>query len=523
MKNHNSLPIEFEQIKNVLDSRFTKVKIWIAHTGENRNNSIFSKEVLESMIPSLTNTMILGYIAVDENGDSDFKAHESRLVIENGEFNFKYVGRAWGLIPESHNAHFELRYGEDGVEREYLVCEGILWNKFPEVEEIFDRDGGYKSQSMELFPPSVKGYVNEFGQFVFTEAKFEGACILGEDVTPAMISSTIEKFSAVNNVKAEFSEMLTEFNAYFSTTQEKGDYTMPDENNLTVEQETVEANQAEVTEYTEAEVTEGQEVTDEVTADTTEFTETEVAENTEATTVEVTTEAPATEPAKPETDFAEKEDEEDEEEDEKEDPEEEDEKPKKFTLTFELAHDDIRSGLYQAIEGHEQFKDSWVWISKVYDSHAIVADESNDKFYKMNYVKHENAVSLGEFEEIFPMWVNSTEKQVIEIARNSFSKFEELEGEVKELREFKSNSELAEKEAKLTSYSNALSKEEYKTIQDNLANFSMTDIEKEIGFMLLKKNHFSASNETAEVPSRVSAVPTEGNFGYGTLTKYFTK
>lgn len=466
------------------------------------------------MIPSLSNTMILGYIATDEDGVVDFKGHETRLVIENGEFDIKYVGRAWGVIPESNNAHFELRYGEDGVEREYLVCEGMLWRKFPEVEEIFDRDSGYKSQSMELFPPSVKGYVNETGQFVFTQAKFEGACILGEGVTPAMISSTIEKFSVANNIKTEFSEMLTEFNTYFSQSQEKGDDIVE---NPIVENETPVVTEPETPEtFTEPAVE--PEVTPEVTPE-----EPAVEPEVEFTEPEPETpETPET-PAEPETDFADKDEEDEEDEKDKEKEEDEEEKPNKFTLTFELSHDDIRYGLYQAIEGHEQFQNSWIWISQVFDSHAIVEDESNSKFYKVNYVKHENAVSLGELEEIFPMWVNSTEKQVIEIARNSFSQFEALESEVQELRAFKANSEMAEKEAKLTSYASALSKEEYKTIQDNLSNFSMVDIEKEIGFMLLKKNHFSASNETVEVPSRVGVVSTEENFQYGTLSKYFTK
>lgn len=502
---------------NVLDDRFIKTKIWIAHTGENRNNSIFSKELLESMIPSLSNTMILGYIATDEDGNQDFKGHETRLVIENGEFDIKYVGRAWGLIPESNNAHFELRYGEDGVEREYLVAEGLLWKKFPEVEEIFDRDSGFKSQSMELFPPSVKGYVNETGQFVFTHAKFEGACILGENVTPAMISSTIEKFSVNDNIKAEFSEMLTEFNTHFSQAQEKGDNNLVDiENNPNVEPETPEVP-ATQEQFQAPETPETPEVP--ATEPETEFTE--PTEPTE------TPEVPET-PAEPETDFAEKKDEEDEDDkdEEKKDSEkkeDEDEKNKKFSITFELSHDDIRYGLYQAIEKHEQFQDSWAWISQVFDGHAIVENESSGKFFKVNYVKHENAVSLGDVEEIFPMWVNSTEKQVIEIARNSFSQYEALESEVNELRTFKAHVEMSEKEEKLTSYASALSKEEYKAIQDNLANFSVTDIEKEIGFMLLKKNHFSASNEPVEVTSRVSAVPTEGNFQYGTLSKYFTK
>lgn len=485
--NQFSIPIEFEQVKNVLDERFMRVKVWIAHTGENRNRSIFSKEVLESMIPSLANIPILGYIAKNEDSEEDFRGHEERLVIEDNQFKLKYYGRAYGMIPAEHNAHFEYRYGEDGVEREYLVCEGLIWRKFSEVEEIFDRDGGFKSQSMELLQPSVKGYVNDEGLFVFTQAKFEGACLLGEDVTPAMISSTIERFSVTDTIQSELREMLTEFNTYFSATKEKGDDTVP----TNLEQEK------------------------------TEFTETEEVVEETPVVEEFTAEEP-TKPAEP-TNFADEEDDEEEEDKEVKDEsekveneDEEEDKPKKFTRTFELSHDDIRSSLYQALDQHESFKDKWFWISKVFDGHAIVEDEEEGKFFKVNYVKHESAVSIGEFEELFPMFLNLAEKQAIDSSRNNF---EALEQEVVALREFKSAVELSEKESKLAQYSTTLSKEEYETIKGNLAKFSMEDIEKEIGFILLKKNHFSAKTE--EKASRVTATPTEDVNPYGSLSTYF--
>lgn len=515
-----SLPIKFEQLGNVLDDRFIKVKIWIAHTGENRNNSIFSKEVLEGMIPSLSNAIILGYIGKNESGEADFEGHETRLVVENGEVDIKYVGRAWGVIPESNNAHFEFRYGEDGVEREYLVCEGVLWRKFPEVEEIFDRDSGYKSQSMELYPPSVQGYFNENGLFVFTQAKVEGACILGEGVTPAMISSTIEKFSVANNIKAEFSELLTEFNTHFSLAQEKGDNKVDNESKVVNADPNGESVSPD--EFTESTVE-----NPDLNAQGEESTNPDFSEKDKKKDKEDDENKGSEEDNEKDSD--EKDDEKDSEKDSgtesKDDKDKEDEKKKKFTLQFELSHDDIRWSLYQAIENHEQFKDSWVWISQVFDSHAIVENEGDGKYYKVNYVKHENAVSLGEFEEIYPMWVNSSEKQAIELARNSFSKYEALEKEVEDLREFRAKAEYSAKEEKLTSYASLLSDKEYKALQDNLSSFTVTDLEKEIGLVLLRKNHFSASDKQAveDNSSRISAVPAEPNFQYGTLSKYFTK
>lgn len=495
-----NIPIQFEQMKNVLDDRFIKVKVWIAHTGENRNNSIFSKEVLESMIPSLSNIPILGYIAVNEENEKDFLGHEERLVVEDNKFKLKYFGHAYGLIPSDNNAHFEYRYGEDGVEREYLVCDGLIWNKFQDVGMIFDRDNGYKNQSMELQSSSVKGYLNDEGVFVFTQAKFEGACLLGEDVTPAMVSSTIEKFSVTDRIQNELSEMLTEFNTHFSTTREKGDVTASMEDN----QENVE--------FTENQVDTQVETPAEPTEPTENF---EASNEDQETPVE---ETPVEEEPKS---FAKEDEDEEDEDEEKTDKEEdeEDEEPVKFTRTFELSHDDIRSGLYQALEQHESFKDSWYWISNVYDNHAIVINENDGKYLKVNYVKHESAVSIGEFEELFPMFLNQSEKQAVDSSRNNF---EALEQEVTTLREFKANVELTEKEQKLSQYSSTLSEDEYKTIKENLVNFSMNDIEKEIGFILLKKNHFSAKQDEV-TQTRVSATNNEDSNPYGSASIYFSK
>ncbi|KYG38075.1 hypothetical protein [Bacillus gaemokensis] len=489
------LPVKFEQVSNVLDDRFVRTKIYIAHEGENRNRCIFTKEILESMIPSLANVPILGYIAVDELGNDDFKGHEEALMVENNEFKIKYLGHAYGVIPEDNNARFETRYGEDGVEREYLVADGILWRKFPEVEEIFDRDGGFKSQSMELQHSSVKGYQDEHGLFVFTQAKFEGLCILGEGVTPAMISSTIEKFSFADKFQTELSAMLTEFNAHFTTTSKEGEKVTKVIDNP---------------ENTEPQVQE-LEVTEPVALEPeTDFAKKakkdEDEDKDKGKDSETDDETSNEDPEEPET------------EDDDEDEEKGKKKPKKFSRTFELSHDDIRSGIYNALSSHNDFQDSWMWVSKVYDNHAIVEDADSGKYFKVNYVKHENAVSIGEHEELFPMFLSASEKNSIDATRNNF---EALETEVTSLREFKSNIELAEKEQKLSQYSASLSKEEFQTIKDNLTNFSMDDIEKEIGFMLLKKNHFSAQPE--ETHNRVPVTNTENSFQYGGLSTYFSK
>ena len=493
---HHSLPVFFEKIDVVKDGRFTLAKVYIAHVGENRNRCYFSKEVLESMIPSLSNIPILAYVKEDENGNMDFGNHEKAIVKKGKQLYLRYEGHAYGVVPVENNARFEMRYGEDGIEREYLVCDVLLWNKFDDVIDIIKEGQGFKNQSMELFPPSIKGYKNENEIFVFQEAQFEGLCLLGDDVTPAMISSTIEMFSTV---KEDYQEMIAEFNTLFSA--KKGE-TMEDINKQEVETPTetpVEENQP---------VAENQPVED--------FAENPVEEPTAEPTepVEQPVETPAETPVE---EFAKEEDEED--EDDKEKGEDEDDKKDKFTVQFELSHDDIRTGLYKALNDHETFGEGWYWIPQVFDNHFLVEMEDENKMYKVNYVKHENAVSIGEYQEVFKMVVTEEEKHGIEQHRATIAQMQE---QLTQLQEYKNGIEYAEKEEKLKSFSHILDKESYEAIHSNLKEFSVVDIEKEVGlFVLRNQTNFSAveQSENRVVATGESKVSTK----YGSLQAYFTK
>ena len=198
------LPTHFEELESNTDSRFQKVKIYIAHTGENLNNSVFSKDVLENMIPSLSNIPILGLISENSNGESDFRGHEKTLDITDGKFKIKFNTHAYGFVPEDNNAHFEVTGG-----KEWLVTDGYLWTRFIDAIELFNDASGSKGQSMEV--GNVEGYTDNRGRLVFTSAMFTGLCILGDDVPPAMTGSAISTVFSKEDFKSTFKEMLAEF------------------------------------------------------------------------------------------------------------------------------------------------------------------------------------------------------------------------------------------------------------------------------------------------------------------------
>src|SRR5206468_4223094 len=120
-----------------------------------------------------------------------------------------------GVIPESNNAKFEMRVCDDGVEREFLTVEGLLWNKWDVSEEIMLRDI-VKNNSMELSEDSDGYYNKEDKLFHFTDFKFFGACILGDDVQPAMRNSDVEvNFSLNNDWQKEIQDNMEQFKTLY--------------------------------------------------------------------------------------------------------------------------------------------------------------------------------------------------------------------------------------------------------------------------------------------------------------------
>ena len=58
-----SFPVMFQKTEEIenSDNRFTKVKIWLMHTGRNWNQSEFTYEVIENAISTLSYIPIVGF------------------------------------------------------------------------------------------------------------------------------------------------------------------------------------------------------------------------------------------------------------------------------------------------------------------------------------------------------------------------------------------------------------------------------------------------------------------------------
>lgn len=212
-----SLPISFSVNNEISDknNRFINVTIDVLHTGLNYNGSIFNKDVVNENIETIKNTPILGFITEVPYGDKDFKGHEYVITKDEKGIKRKYIGEAFGMIPESCNPRWITKTTESGVEREFLQVDGILWSKFQDAANIILNDIE-KPQSMELYPYDIDGYEDDEGNFVFSHFSFDGCCILGSEVQPAMEDAKIEvvNFTMSDFVKNIQSELINKYSVF---------------------------------------------------------------------------------------------------------------------------------------------------------------------------------------------------------------------------------------------------------------------------------------------------------------------
>ena len=226
-----NLPVSFtiNSCVETEDSRFLAITIDVLHTGLNFNGSIFEKEVFDANAESIKNTPVLGYIALNPDGELDFQGHEYKTVKDGNGKDYVYAGSAYGVIPESCNYRWIEKVCFDGICREFFQVDALLWTKFDDAVTIFERDGG-KPQSMELELSSITGKENDDGTFTFTGFNFEGCCLLSstdERIQPAMIDSEAVSKFAVQSIAQDIKDKLHEYTVSVEKSSIKEDSDMP--------------------------------------------------------------------------------------------------------------------------------------------------------------------------------------------------------------------------------------------------------------------------------------------------------
>lgn len=136
----------------------------------NRNRTYITDEFAEKLLSTISYVPIKG---IYDNAQEDYTGHEERTGINH----------IYGVVPENPNLKWEKHLDEDGVEREYACVDVLIFSSlYAEADKIVG-----KSQSMEIYPPSIKGewkMIEGKRVFEYTDGCFLGLQVLGDKVDP---------------------------------------------------------------------------------------------------------------------------------------------------------------------------------------------------------------------------------------------------------------------------------------------------------------------------------------------------
>jgi hypothetical protein len=213
----------------VLNSEFTKAKCYVLYTGTNRNGSSISKEAVEAALPSILNVPVIAEVLYTD-GEKDFGGHGGRIIIDSSGVKYEQTTVPYGVVPESANPRWEMI-----DDKEYLVCEIILWSGRYDDLDVFLADG-VRPQSMEITPIDVE---IENDSFEIKSFEFSALTILGSDVEPCFEDAKIETFEC-DAFKKQYEEMVAKFTQYLKSQEEPKSFSLTMRDKLRLLQDSIE-------------------------------------------------------------------------------------------------------------------------------------------------------------------------------------------------------------------------------------------------------------------------------------------
>lgn len=515
-----------------INPQFSKAKARILYTGKNRNNTYFSKEAVEKMMPTLFNIPVVGEY---KEKVEDFGTHGGKIEISDEGFKWIETTKPYGVVPSDSEVGWETVIENDGTQREYLYCTVYLWTgRYPEASKVIENNSN--NQSMEITVNEADWNDTE-GYYDIKDAIFSALCILGQDVEPCFESANITSYSLnKEKFKEEFMEMVKELKFTLENSDKDLDINNTEEG----------SNSLNKLNIIEKFISEHQ-IFNEIMSKNIE----DLKINIDFYSVEEL-EAKLKEDYERELDIYNKELEQEKDINEKV----EDEKPEKeFTenndadevldvsttssnkvqIIYELSHDDIRSNLYDLINPSDADgnRDYNYWIVEVFQTYFIAQDWNNyNKYFKFNYsIGEGDKVSIeGEPVEVVMKWLPAEEASQYELNNKEVellkTEIEKLNNELSSLREFKLQVEKVEKQSQIdelfSGFSEYANEPEYQALMASAMGMEVSEVEEKL-FALVGRKKFSFNKKDNKKDSTKIVLPNKKEVvtPYGVASKYF--
>lgn len=167
----------------------SKTRLSIFYKGFNRNQGYITDEFAKKLLSSLPYTPVVG---IFNDLVKDFGGHDQN----------RNVARIYGVVPQEPNLAWEERFDPDGVTRTYACTDVYLYTGRYDAAKLIPG----KQQSMELDIDTIQGdwqTINGQEAYVYTDARFIGLSVLGDDKTPCFEGSAFfELVNKFNNFMA---------------------------------------------------------------------------------------------------------------------------------------------------------------------------------------------------------------------------------------------------------------------------------------------------------------------------------
>ena len=201
MMNEEKIALNFKvQVYGELEKfseTISRSRCRIFYKGLNRNGTYITEEFAEKLISTIAYAPIKGIYEDDD--DADFEDHGEK----------RSDGKAYGVVPADYNFKWEEHLDDDGIKRTYACVDVLLWTAI--YEEAREIPG--KSQSMELYAPSIKG------KWILIEGKrvyqYEDGCFLGLQVLGDKVEPCFEG-AAFYTLKDMINELYTLYSNFLN-------------------------------------------------------------------------------------------------------------------------------------------------------------------------------------------------------------------------------------------------------------------------------------------------------------------
>ena len=518
------VPTTFEIDENVDEDHrgMLKLKFRIFHTGLNRNGSFVSEDAAKDAMPTIKNRPIMAAIHQLDNGEWDFESHNFEVVKneETGEEEIVYIEKQVGSFDESE-PFFE--YDEE-LDKTYICGYGYISEEYTKAADIIRRKNGTKNScelSIEELSFNAKESYLSLDKFYVAASTLLGAKKDGTEIGEGMLGSRADiadfseqnnsMFSQTNNEELlseikKLNENLSRFNINTSL-KEGGNAVTKFEELLNQYSKTVEDITFDYENLSDEEL---EAKFAEVFGD--DDTDGEGADPEPASEGDEGNDDSGNEGTEPEGDEGNP---------ESEGEPEGEQFSEKLVRTFEISHEDTRYALYNLLSSFEELDNEWYWISNVYDSYFVYENWEGTKVYRQDYSKDGDNVSFtNERVELFKELLTASEKAELDSMRANYAALET------QLKEYQLKEETAQKDALFVSedYSSISDKEEFKTLAENHAEFSVDELKSKLDAIILdyaKKGNlnFSVNTENKTVGMTKLPIQTKNNkkSRYGSL------